>query len=136
MPLYALIVVFLFNHCIESPKIRREASRLYPDRFHLMFHLFNHKNQKNQSSDKKYFQFLGDYFVSYTSFFLIEQFIGGSKNLHSKNFLIFYFQERPFFFHFDHFWGLFWTNLFRFPESKEIWSHKIRFFIYLGWDLS
>ena len=31
---------------IESPKIRREASRLYPDRFHLMFHPMNQKNQK------------------------------------------------------------------------------------------
>jgi len=44
------------NIGIESPKIRREASRLYRYSFHLMFHTIN---QKNNSSDMKQFQYFG-----------------------------------------------------------------------------
>jgi hypothetical protein len=43
---------------IEAPKISRDASRLYRDKFRLM-NQKNHINHKNQSSDNKMFQYLG-----------------------------------------------------------------------------
>jgi hypothetical protein len=112
--------------------------RLLWDRFHLMFHPFNHKNHKNQinhSSDKNLIQYLGKYVFFLTSFFiycLVRRWFIKLKFQKLSNFQV---SKKAKFSPFDHFRGLFCPNFFRFPESKEIWTNNIRYRLFLTSDL-